>query len=260
MPNLFARAKEFFLNLLFPPCCINCQSEESYLCQDCLSLIDISPNQYCPFCRRPKIVLGGGTCNFCKRTKNLNGLYSAAPYQNFIIKKAIAQFKYEPYIKALSRPLSLLIIKHFQLLEHPSVAKGKEERMLFEHPLENPSGSNGTKEVLVPIPLAKKRLRQRGYNQSEEIAKELSSFLAIPLILNCLVKIKETASQVELSGSQREENVKGVFFCENPDTVRGKKIFLVDDVFTTGSTMEECALTLKRAGAKEVWGIVVARE
>jgi len=245
MLNFLNLLNQFILDLLFPPSCINCQSEGSYLCQDCLSLVDVSLNQYCPFCRPAKIVLNGRTCNLCKRTKNLDGLYSAAPYHDFIIKKTIAQFKYEPYIKALSKPLSLLIIKHFQLLEHP---------------LGNPSGFNGAKEVLAPIPLAKKRLRQRGFNQSEEMAKELSVFFNIPLLCNVLVKTKETLSQIELSGSQREENVKGAFFCKNSDAIRGKKIFLVDDVFTTGSTMEECARVLKIANAKEVWGIVVARE
>ena len=245
MPKFLSQVKEFFLNLLFPPHCINCQSEGSYLCQDCLSLIDVSPNQYCPFCRPPKIVLNGRTCNFCKRTKNLDGLYSTAPYQNFIIKKTIAQFKYEPYVKALSEPLSLLIIRHFQSLDHP---------------IRKPSDSNGSMEILVPIPLTKKKMRRRGFNQSEEIAKELSAFLGIPLVSNVVLKIKETLPQIELSGKEREENVKGVFFCKNPDAIRGKKIFLVDDVFTTGSTMEECARVLKIANAREVWGITVARE
>jgi len=239
MPNLFTQAKEFFLNLIFPPYCINCQSEGSYLCQDCLSLIDVSSNQYCPFCRPPKIVFDGKTCNFCKRTKNLDGLYSAAPYQNFIIKKTIAQFKYEPYVKALSVPLSLLIIKHFQLLDQKF---------------------DWNDAVLIPIPLTKRKIRQRGFNQSEEISRELSVPLGIPLVSNVVLKIKETLPQVELSGSQREENVKGVFFCKNPEAVRDKKILLIDDVFTTGSTMEECARVLKCADAREVWGIVAARE
>ena len=248
--------KELILDLLFPKFCLNCNKEgEDYLCQDCLSLIDISPSQYCPFCRPAKIVLNGRTCSSCKRTKNLDGLYNAASYQNFIIKKLISQFKYEPRIKTLSKPLSLLIIKHFQLLEHHL---------------------NTGDAVLTPIPLTKKKLKQRGFNQSEEIAKELSSLLKIPLgdedkslsspfanarvINDVLIKTKETPSQVELSGREREENVRGAFVCKNPEAVRGKKILLIDDVFTTGSTMEECARVLKDAGAKDVWGIVVARE
>jgi len=74
-----------------------------------------------------------------------------------------------------------------------------------------------------------------------------------------LAKIKETPPQAELSDEERKENLKGSFSCRSPDLVKGKKIILIDDVYTTGSTMEECAKVLKMAGAKEVVGIVVAR-
>jgi len=107
--------------------------------------------------------------------------------------------------------------------------------------------------------LEKRKLKQRGFNQAEEIAKELSSFLKIPLVSDCLTKIKETLPQVELSGKKREENIKGVFLVKNNEKTRGRKVLLVDDVYTTGSTMEEAARVLKTAGAKEVWGVVVAR-
>lgn len=252
MSRLLIQIKEFFLNLFFPSGCINCQKEGSYLCQDCLSLIDIPQNQYCPFCYPPKIVLDGRICYLCrKKGKKLAGLFFAAPYQNFIIKKLIRQFKYEPYLKGLAKTLSSLIIEHLQLF-------GKKPDFF--------------QAILVPIPLTKKRLKWRGFNQAEELAKELSLFLPgrlaklkeagrnIPLANDILLKIKETLPQVELSGKEREENIKGAFICKNPDKARGKKILLVDDVFTTGSTMEECARVLKMAGAKEVWGIVVARE
>jgi ComF family protein len=239
MLEFLSPIKEFFLNLFFPSSCINCQREGDFLCQDCFSLIDVSPNQYCPFCRPPKVVLDGKTCFACKRTKNLDGLWFAAPYQNFIIKRLISQFKYEPYVKSLSKPLSLLIIKHFQMLD---------QEMSF------------TGTVLVPVPLTKRKLRQRGFNQSEEIAKELSTFFKIPLVSDVLARIKETSPQIELSGNQRQVNVKGAFFCQKPEIAKNKKIFLVDDVFTTGSTMEECSRVLKGAGAREVWGVAIARE
>lgn len=115
-------------------------------------------------------------------------------------------------------------------------------------------------DILIPIPLAKKRQKERGFNQSEEIGKELSKFLKIPLVNNALIKVRETLPQVELSGKEREENIKGAFWCRDENMVKNKTIFLVDDVFTTGSTMEEAARVLKEAGAKKVWGITVARE
>ena len=77
---------------------------------------------------------------------------------------------------------------------------------------------------------------------------------------NCLVKIKETLPQINLSGKERQENIKGVFSIKNKELIKNKKVLLVDDVYTTGSTMEECARVLKVIGAKEVWGIAAARE
>lgn len=230
--------KEFVLDLLFPKFCISCGKEGSYLCQDCFSLIDILERQYCPFCPQPKVVLDGKTCNFCKRSKSLNGLYCAASYNNFIVKKLINQFKYEPYIKELSKPLSSLIVVHLINLD-------KVE--------------NFQDYILVPIPLHKKKLKKRGFNQAGEIAKEFSENLKIPVFNDALIKTKQTSAQVELKKEEREENIKGVFLCQKPELVMGKKILLIDDIFTTDSTMEQCARLLKRAGAKEVWGVVVAR-
>ncbi|GAI27128.1 unnamed protein product [marine sediment metagenome] len=109
------------------------------------------------------------------------------------------------------------------------------------------------------MPLDKKRLKRRGFNQAEEIAKVLSEILDIPLINDALLKIKETLPQVKLSEKDREENIKGIFLCQKPEKIKNKKTLLVDDVYTTGSTMEEAARILKKAGAKEVWGIAVAR-
>ena len=230
--------KEFILDLLFPKFCISCGKEGSYLCQDCFSLIDILERQYCPFCPQPKVVLDGKTCNFCKRSKSLNGLYCAASYNNFIVKKLINQFKYEPYIKELSKPLSSLIVVHLINLD-------KVE--------------NFQDYILVPIPLHKKKLKKRGFNQAGEIAKEFSENLKIPVFSDALIKTKQTSAQVELKKEEREKNIKGVFLCQKPELVMGKKILLIDDIFTTGSTMEQCARLLQEAGAKEVWGVVVAR-
>ena len=105
-----------------------------------------------------------------------------------------------------------------------------------------------------------KKLKIRGYNQSEELAKELSKILQIPVISDNLIKIKSTKPQMELSKVEREKNLENAFAIKNPEEFSGKKIFLVDDVYTTGSTMEECAKILKENGIKDVWGIALARE
>lgn len=258
--NLFS-IKESILDLLFPKFCLNCRKEENYLCQDCFSLIDIAERQYCPFCPQPRAVVDGRTCNYCRRSKKLAGLYCAASYNNFIVKKLINQFKYKPYIKELAKPLSSLIIAHLINLNKQSTFQDY---------------------ILIPIPLHKKKLKQRGFNQASEIAKELSKKLnpvrdktskasdgcrqqpisngvKISIFDDALIKIKQTLAQVELKKEQRQKNIKGVFFCQKPKIVQGRKILLVDDLFTTGSTMEEAARVLKEAGAKEVWGIAIAR-
>ncbi len=114
--------------------------------------------------------------------------------------------------------------------------------------------------VLIPVPLDIKKLKLRGYNQSEELAKELSSVSRAPLLTNVLLKTASTKSQMELSKSEREENLRGVFLVKNAEKITNKKILLVDDVYTTGSTMNECARILKEAGAKSVYGLALARE
>jgi len=216
--------RNFLLELFFPKFCFGCQREGNYLCEDCEALLDVSRDH-----QRFK-------------TENLSDLYFALEYKNPIIKNLILRFKYEPFAKELSIPLASLIIDHFQLIENPP-----------------PFLAERTGFILIPVPLKKRKLRWRGFNQAEELAKEISNFLGIPIINDVLIKIKETPSQVELSGKEREENAKGVFLCQNIEKIRGRKILLVDDVYTTGATMEECARILKIVRAREVIGIVIAR-
>lgn len=235
--NVMEKIKEILLNILFPKFCFSCGREGNYLCEDCKALLEISQYQYC-LCQHPKRVDERGKCPKCQR-KKLSGLYFALDYKNPLIKNLVQKFKYKPFVRELAKPLASLIITHFQLSDN------------------KPNFSNF---ILIPIPLSKKRLRWRGFNQAEELAKELSKFLKIPLILNSLIKIKEAPPQVELAAEERRENIKGVFSCQNRNGISGKKILLVDDIYTTGSTIEEAATKLLEAGAKEVWGVVVARE
>lgn len=245
------KIKNFILDLFFPKFCFNCQKEGNYLCPDCQSLLEISQYQYC-LCQKPQRLFQGGKCQTC-HSKKLNGLYFATSYQNSLVKELVQKFKYKPFIKELAKTLSTLIITHFQLLDN---------KPNFFYPV-SPSDlgrrSNGTNFILLPIPLNEKRRRWRGFNQAEEIAKELAKFLKLPVLENVLGKIKSTLPQVELTVEARKENVKNSFLVKNNEAILNKKILLVDDVYTTGSTMEEAARVLKGAGAKEVWGIVAAR-
>lgn len=230
--------KNYLLDILFPKFCFGCGKEGTFLCPDCQSCIEMLEDVFC-FCDNPKRLPEAGKCSSC-RTKKLDGLFFAVSYQNKLVRKMIQEFKYEPFIKDLAEPLANLIINHIFLLR---------EGNRFEEG-----------DVLIPIPLTRKKIKNRGYNQSEETAKGLSKELKIPVITDCLIKMKETLPQMELSKEKRKENVKGVFEVKNEEEIKGKKILLVDDVYTTGAAMEECAKILKQAGAKEVWGVTIARE
>jgi len=237
--------KKFLLGLFFPSFCFGCQKEGTYLCPDCKAILEIMEFQYCLCNKNPsqiKLSLSeNGKCDKCLN-KNLSGLYFALSYkENILIKKLIYNFKYQPYIQNLSKTLALLLAEHF-------LVSGNNNEHMWQ---------NG---ILVPVPLTKRKLKSRGYNQTEKLAKELSKILRIPVISNNLIKTKSTLSQINLSGKEREQNLKNAFMLKNPSEIAGKKIFLVDDVYTTGSTMEECARIFKENGIKNIWGIAIARE
>lgn len=234
---MFSSFKSFLLELFFPKFCFGCHREGYYLCEDCLSCLEILEWQYC-LCKKPIRLFSSGKCSRCLE-KNLNGLYFALAYQSPLLQKLIHYFKYYPFVKGLAKPLASLIITHLQL---SSKHLGSDQDL-----------------ILVPIPLTMKKERKRGFNQAKEIAKELSNKLELPLIDDVLLKIKETLPQVDLEENLRIQNPKGSFLVKNEHKIMGKKILLVDDVYTTGSTMEECSKILRDAGAKEVWGVAIAR-
>lgn len=218
---MLKKAKEFFLDLFFPKFCLSCQKEGDYICEDCRALLDISSNH--------RIF----------KTKYLDDLYFPLVYKNPITKKIIQKFKYFPFVKDLSGLLSSFIIDHFKLIE-----KSPDYFKDF---------------IILAIPQTERRLKWRGFNQSVEIGKELAKYFNIEFFEDALIKTKETERQIELSAAERKENIKGAFSIKNGDLIKNRKIVLVDDVYTTGSTMEEAAKILKKAGAKEVIGIVIAR-
>lgn len=233
----YEKFKNIILDILFPRFCLKCQKEGNWICPDCLSFINVVEYQYCPFCAQR--VFEKGTC-YKHQNKNLDKLFFAVSYENSLIRKAIKKFKYPPFLRELTPYFCYLIISHFLLIENKII------------------GEDGS--FLIPVPISSFKKRWRGYNQSEEIAKQLSISLKVPILTNNLIKIKKTEPQSNLSKIERIENVKNVFKIKKAHEIQGKRIFLVDDVFTTGATMEECAQVLKNAGAKNVFGIAIARE
>jgi ComF family protein len=224
----FLKTKAFLKDLFFPKFCLGCNKEGTFLCQDCRHLLDILE------------------VNFPAKNKFLDGLYFALSYkESGLCQKLIHNFKYPPYLKALAPDLANILIEHF-------IKIGKNTNEVWEN------------SVLTPVPLHVKKLKERGYNHSQELARELGIILKIPVLTDILVKTKDTKSQVGLNKMEREKNLLGAFsLTKNPQSCGShgfSKVFLVDDVYTTGSTMQECAKILKENGVKSVWGIAIARE
>jgi len=232
--------REKILDIIFPKFCISCKKEGSYLCEDCKSTIEILDSQYC-LCKKPKRLKIVGKCQECQKNP-LDGLYAATNYKNNLVKSLIKNFKYEPFFaKEITKELADLILDHLMLSE----VNLKEFEDFY----------------LLPVPLEKSREKWRGFNQSEEIAKILSLKLNSRLFLeNPIKKIKKTLPQSVLSEKERKQLIKGTFKLIDKKSVKNKKIIIIDDVYTTGATLQEISRILKKSGAKQVFGMVVARE
>lgn len=258
--------KAFLLDLIFPRYCLECGKEmaskqPSQVCDGCFDKIALNSGVQCHICglRNAK-----GTCKRCRQKTPLKGLLAAGQYKNPILKEMIHLFKYQS-VESLKIPLAELIINYL-----------KKENLIDKFSARQRAGKNNF--ILVPIPLTLRRKSTRGFNQSELLAKEIGKFLNCPVI-NLLKRKKFTSPQAEIPDWQeRKENISGAFkiksskksflpFADDRQlTVELEKIkkeiekvVLVDDVSTSGATLEEAARVLKEAGIKEVYGLVVAK-
>jgi len=235
--------KKIILDSLFPIFCLSCREEGFWLCESCLAQAKILDFQVCPACEI-SITDKGFLCPACreKRKSHLDGLIAAVSYEDPALKRLVHNFKYR-FVGNISLPLAKLI-----------------SRALIRNDLPLP-------DFLVPVPLHSRRLRWRGFNQSFLLALRLSEELA-PLmeieILDILERKKYNAPQMSVKNyRERLENVKNIFGLgsdANLDLLKNKNILLVDDIATTGATLEECAKVLKSSGAKKVFAAVVARQ
>jgi len=181
----------------------------------------------------------GAVCGLCRRLE--------PPYV-----KATAYGSYESGLREL-----IHLLKYHQVRPAASVLG----RMLAEAMTDlEPFFADDV--LVIPVPLHGRKLRQRGFNQSELIARSALRMLSgsrYVLNPNVLQRVRETQSQIGLSSHQRRQNIRGAFVVAVPDQVIGRQILLVDDVFTTGTTVSECARILRRAGASKVFVATVAR-
>ena len=117
-----------------------------------------------------------------------------------------------------------------------------------------------TYDTIIPVPISKNRNKQRGYNQSSLIAKEISKYTGLKLETKCLLKTKDIIEQSKLKKEDRLNNIKGVYDIKNKEKLLNKKIILIDDVYTTGSTVNECCKMLKNATVDKICVLTIAKD
>jgi ComF family protein len=227
--------KRAALNMLFPRWCIGCGKEGKYLCDTCYyNLKHISP-PVCSRCGRPIVTETDATgCPGCSAWQGeIDGIRAPFLFDG-VIRNVIHEFKYQN-LRAAATELAGLIHSYIK---------------------ENPVPGN----VLVPVPLHPKKLHERGYNQSALITRELGRLANLPVMEYCLVRQKYTSPQARSSSiEERRKNLSGAFTCRD-GRFQDKQVILIDDVSTSGTTLNTCAIVLKAAGAATVWGLVIALE
>lgn len=251
----------FFLELLFPTQCIICEKSGKYLCGSCYKRIPIKRYDLCPLCQNTE-TFAGRVCNLCENTREkyyLDGIIVASYYKHPILREVIHRYKYG-FIKRLAWPLSKVLARKLFYLE--------------KFPFEEFS--------FTAVPLHSKRLSWRGFNQAEFLGKKIQKIFIIndldikfiPDLLERKIYIKP---QMKIHSTEdREKNIVGSFSI-NPKYQKiiknkssfikvgkfanlPKKVIIVDDVLTTGATLNECAKILKKHGVEKVWGLVMARQ
>jgi len=215
--SAWQRLGEALCNLLFPPQCVACGTHGSWLCSSCIARIE--------FVKPPWVqasLIGG--------ISPLQGLRAAARLSG-PLQKAIHSFKYKG-LRALAPALGEMLYQCWEAQSWPV-------------------------DVIVPVPLHASRLRQRGYNQSALLARELARRSDLPVTEQVLLRVIATRPQVGLNATERAENVRHAFRCCD-SSLRGLQVLLVDDVLTTGATLRACARALLQGKARAVWGLTLA--
>lgn len=217
-------------DLFFPKNCLLCNKQGSYICAQCLLKVP-KARQKCPVCNWYSFK--GKTHPSCKKNLDLDGHFALWKYGG-AVRKGIHAFKYRFASDVAGEFVNYIIKSHFE-----------------------PKSC-----LLVPIPLHTTRHNWRGFNQSELIASKLAEKTDNNYAGNLLIRSKKTTPQAQLGKKERLQNLRGKFALnkEYLDKVKDyKTIVIVDDVWTTGSTIKEAAKVLKKAGAKNVWGFTLAR-
>lgn len=218
------------LDTLFPPRCVGCRLVGELLCAECVGQIPLVDFPVCARCG--DTVVAEGLCAQCRVAPLQIDCIRSVAYFEGVLRKAVHWLKYRGRT-ALAEPLGALMVAYWEQYPMPV-------------------------DSVVPVPLHPARLRERGFNQAALLAREMARQVGLVVDVRTLTRRRATASQVGLNAVQRKENVRGAFGCSEGSLV-GRRVLLVDDVCTTGSTLEACALALKRGGARSVRALTLAR-
>ena len=221
----------------YPPRCVACgRFETQPLCARCAALLEPIRPPACVRCGAPRRALGD--CQRCLgRVFAFDEAVCAAVYDS-VVRRAIVNLKFRRWRRA-AQPLADLL---WQAVNFP-------ERTAWR-----------TVDAIVPVPIHPARRAMRGFNQAEQIAHYLSQRSGVPVQAGWLRRRFYRRPQVGLGQAERLKNVRNAFEVACPDSVRGRAVWLLDDVFTTGSTLDACARALKEAGASLVVALAVARD
>jgi len=226
----------FLTDLLFPKFCLGCGYIGVYLCLSCQNKLKPIKQDVCLYCKEPSLF--GLTHPSCQKKLNIDGLLTLY-YYGPILKKIIKNIKYR---------LAVQVWQEFYRIIKPEVI----ERLGFYKKLSSDF-------IIQPIPLTKNKYNERGFNQAKIISVFFQKFINSPIV-DLLARKKETLAQAQLGSlKKRYQNVRGVFQVIDKKYFNNKKVILVDDVVTTGSTVAEAAQILKEAGAKKVYVLALAK-
>lgn len=222
------------LDLVYPPHCVVCRDAASgaYLCPKCIDSITLIEPPVCSKCGTPCQAF---LCDECYHREYAFERARSAGVFDGALREAIHALKYRSY-EAVAEPLAEIMARAFA-----------------------GTGLARYADVLVPIPIHASRLLEHGFNHSELLAHLLSRRIGVPVEPDVLRKVRKTAQQVDLPREERALNIQGSFAAERSDRIAGKRVLLIDDVFTTGSTLNEAAHVLIAAGAEEVRAYTLAR-
>ncbi len=226
----WTQLREALLDLLFPPRCVGCGRWGERLCAACLAGVERIRPPVCSRCGRP-VRAAASLCAVCRTYPlTVDGIRSVAYFEG-PLREAVHAFKYRG-VRTLAQPLAELLVAYQRVYRLPA-------------------------GMVVPVPLHPQREAERGYNQAALLAHAVGEALALPVAVDVLARVRATPPQVGLNAAERRVNVRAAFVATA--AVSGRSVLLIDDVCTTGATLDACAVALKAQGAASVWGLTVAR-